>query len=152
MRPNFRVDFFLVRKFFEGISYVKLKVSSIFWWTFFLVRFNFKGISYVKFKAIFFWFQKFFKGISYIKFIPLLVLHVLRLGDFNFWRNWRKVKFKGISLKKGSYRVLSRPRYRPPALLVMDESEKKVKKKSEVMGFWSFIFFQFQICWRGCYG
>ena len=31
LRPNFRVDFFLVRKFFKGISYVKLEASSIFW-------------------------------------------------------------------------------------------------------------------------
>ena len=30
MRPNFRVDFFLFRKIFKGISFVKLKVSSIF--------------------------------------------------------------------------------------------------------------------------
>ena len=31
LRPNFRVDFFLVRKFFKGISYVKLEACSIFW-------------------------------------------------------------------------------------------------------------------------
>ena len=100
---------------------------------FFLGPIHFKGISYVKFKAIFFWFQKFFKGISYIKFIPLLVLHVLRLGDFNFWRNWRKVKFKGISLKRGSYSC-------------------EVSEWTEVIHFWSFNLFQFKICWRGCYG
>ena len=45
LRPNFMVDFFLFRIIFKGISFVKLKVSSIFWWTFFLVRLIFKGIS-----------------------------------------------------------------------------------------------------------
>jgi len=42
LRPNFRVDFFLFRIIFEGISFVKLNVSSISWWTFFLVRLIFK--------------------------------------------------------------------------------------------------------------
>ena len=42
LRPNFRVDFFLFRIIFKGISFVKLKVSSIFWWTFVLVRLIFK--------------------------------------------------------------------------------------------------------------
>ena len=71
LRPNFRVDFFLFRIIFKGISFVKLKVSSIFWWTFVLVRLIFKGILYIKFKAISIFGgncpQMNFKGISYLK-------------------------------------------------------------------------------------
>ena len=81
LRPNFRVHFFLFRINFKGISYIKLKAISIFWWTSFLVRFIFKGISYIKLKAIsnlivvrslifegiYFIKNIIFKGISFIK-------------------------------------------------------------------------------------
>ena len=52
LRWNFRSDFFLFRFIFKGISLIKLKAISIFWWTFFLVRFIFKGNSHIKFKGI----------------------------------------------------------------------------------------------------
>ena len=52
-----------------------------------------------------------FKGISYIKPTASLA--------------------RAVFFKRGSYRVLSLPRSRPPALLVMDESESESEVKSE---------------------
>ena len=116
MRPNFRVDFFS-KKIYRDFS---LEIFSK----------DFPCFFEKKFKGIFL--QKNFVKRFPCKFTPWLVLHVLHfIGDF-FYKTRaslaraafnRNFITKSVTLlKRGSFRVLSRPRYRPPTQLVVDSS------------------------------
>ena len=117
------------RKFFIGDFHVKLKVS----FEFFTRDFPGKKIEWKKFLKGFLW--KIEAG-----FTPALVLHVL----------YFPLK---LSLIVSEEAISSRRRPPPPETRTSEARDCEVKKKwsevkwvSEVMLFWSFKFFYFQIC------